>query len=208
MRRYLMIVVFLMISLVALTLTLPVKAQEDAPASPAPTIASGDETAGYHWVATWGDAAPVGVFYFPEAIAADGDGNVYVADTGSHRIQVFTSNGTFVRTFGRLGSGNGEFYGPAGIAVLGDRVYVADYHNSRGQVFTRSGAFVRSVGHPGGFDDDSLFEPSSIGVSCRADLPFRFATRARDALQCDRPLRSVPSTGLPRRPGAGCGSGW
>ncbi|MFZ1474216.1 MAG: hypothetical protein WAV79_14940 [Anaerolineae bacterium] len=176
MRRYLMIVVFLMISLVALTLTLPVKAQEDAPASPAPTIASGDETAGYHWVATWGDAAPVGVFYFPEAIAADGDGNVYVADTGSHRIQVFTSNGTFVRTFGRLGSGNGEFYGPAGIAVLGDRVYVADYHNSRGQVFTRSGAFVRSVGHPGGFDDDSLFEPSSIGVS-RAGQTYLFDLR-------------------------------
>lgn len=164
MRRHLMVVVLLMISLVAPMG--PTKAQEDAPAStaPAPALAPGDD-AGYHWVATWGDAAPVGVFYRPEAIAADADGNIYVADTGSHRIQVFRVDGTFVRAFGRLGNGNGEFYLPLGIAVGGDRVYVADYHNSRGQVFTRSGAFVRSVGRPGGFDDDSLFEPAAIGVS-------------------------------------------
>ena len=164
MRGYLMVVVFLMISLVAPML--PAKAQEDTPASsdPAPALAPGDD-AGYHWAATWGDAAPVGVFYRPEAIAADADGNIYVADTGSHRVQVFRADGTFVRAFGRLGNGNGEFYRPLGIAVSGDRVYVADYHNSRGQVFTRSGAFVRSVGRPGRFDDDSLFEPAAIGVS-------------------------------------------
>ena len=40
----------------------------------------------------------------PEGIAVDHVGNVYVADTGNNRIQVFSSNGTFISKWGEYGS--------------------------------------------------------------------------------------------------------
>ncbi|MFZ1508435.1 MAG: hypothetical protein WAV74_16795, partial [Anaerolineae bacterium] len=89
-------------------------------------------------------------------------GNVYVADTGNHRVQVFTAAGVFLRTFGRLGRGQGEFYNPRSIAVRGDRVYVADTNNSRVQVFTLQGDFVRQVGRWAAGDPDGLSDPVSV----------------------------------------------
>ena len=38
-------------------------------------------------------------------------GNVYVVDQGNHRVQEFTSEGTFLAEWGSYGSGNGEFFG-------------------------------------------------------------------------------------------------
>src|SRR5688572_20615113 len=44
----------------------------------------------------------------PEGIAIDpSSGNVYVADTANNRIQVFSSNGTFISKWGTFGGGNG-----------------------------------------------------------------------------------------------------
>ena len=36
---------------------------------------------------------------------------------GNHRVSVFTSEGTFVTSFGRKGEGPGEFKSPYGVAV-------------------------------------------------------------------------------------------
>lgn len=41
-----------------------------------------------------------------------------VADAGNNRLSVFTTEGKFVRTIGRKGSGPGEFVGPRGVAVI------------------------------------------------------------------------------------------
>jgi hypothetical protein len=48
----------------------------------------------------------------------------------------------FILTWGRLGSGVGEFDTPNDIAVQGDRVYVADSNNQRVEIFDRVGNFV------------------------------------------------------------------
>ncbi len=53
----------------------------------------------------------------PSDVAVDDDGNIYIADTGKHRIVVFDRNGRFVSKFGVAGKGKGQLWFPAGIAV-------------------------------------------------------------------------------------------
>ena len=74
----------------------------------------------------------------PERVAIGGDGNVYVADTLNHRIQVFDPEGRFLCKWGTEGKGDGQFNEPLGLAIDGaGNVYVADAHNDRIQVFKR-----------------------------------------------------------------------
>ena len=51
-----------------------------------------------NWIKSWGNRGTnPGEFNTPHNIAADAKGNVYVADRGNRRIQVFDSEGTFLR---------------------------------------------------------------------------------------------------------------
>ena len=47
-----------------------------------------------------------GQFSYPREIAIGPDNNVYVADTDNHRIQVFGTDGAFLRQWGEEGPGN------------------------------------------------------------------------------------------------------
>jgi DNA-binding beta-propeller fold protein YncE len=75
-------------------------------------------------------------FRFPGCAAVDSVGNVYVADTGNHRIQMFDSSGTFLTKWGSEGSEDGQFSEPTCVAVdsVGN-VYVVDTENHRIQKF-------------------------------------------------------------------------
>ena len=67
------------------------------------------------------------MFYYPQGIAVDASGDVYVADEVNHRIQAFGPSGTYVTQWGSWAWGNGKFETPMGIAVnTSDYVYVAD----------------------------------------------------------------------------------
>ena len=88
-----------------------------------------------------------GQFRFPEGIAVDGSGNVYVTDQQNHRVQVFNSSGEFLRKWGSFGSGDGQFDFPRGIAVdISGNVYVTNSRDNRVQVFSSSGEFLRKWG--------------------------------------------------------------
>jgi DNA-binding beta-propeller fold protein YncE len=51
-----------------------------------------------NWVKSWGEPGDgPGQFNVPHSIAVDRDGNVYVADRGNRRIQVFDGEGKFLR---------------------------------------------------------------------------------------------------------------
>ena len=50
------------------------------------------------WVKQWGEPGRgPGEFNTPHSIVADAQGNIYVADRGNRRIQVFDPDGTFLR---------------------------------------------------------------------------------------------------------------
>jgi len=50
------------------------------------------------WLKSWGEPGDgPGQFNTPHSIAADAKGNIYVADRGNRRIQVFDPDGTFIR---------------------------------------------------------------------------------------------------------------
>jgi uncharacterized protein (TIGR03663 family) len=98
--------------------------------------------------ATWGFVgSEPGQMRNPKGIALDAMGNVYVADSQNHRIQVFEPNGQLQRQWGSEGVQPGEFKEPWGVAVAknGD-VYVADTWNHRIQVFGPDGTFKRAWG--------------------------------------------------------------
>ena len=98
-------------------------------------------------------------FNYPWDVAFDSSGSVYVADSGNHRIQVFTPEGKFLRKFGKKGSGEGELKWPSSICIdSDDMVYVTERNGHRVSTFTSQGKFVQSFGA------GEFIEPSGIAV--------------------------------------------
>lgn len=71
----------------------------------------------------------------PWGACCDKEGKIYVTDRTNNRIQIFTAEGNFFRTFGSVGQEPGQFFRPAGIAIdRHERIIVADKDNHRIQV--------------------------------------------------------------------------
>lgn len=90
-----------------------------------------------------------GLFKFPEGVAVDQLGYVYVADTQNHRVQKFSANGGFEGTWGYGGSGPSRLNQPSAIAVGPDgKVWVLDRDsvNFYVQRFNQSGDFELQFG--------------------------------------------------------------
>ncbi|MFQ5578786.1 MAG: hypothetical protein ACE5G8_17550, partial [Anaerolineae bacterium] len=101
----------------------------------------------------WGsNGAGEGQFAAPRALAVSPQGQLYVADSGNHRIQVFDRNGQFLKAWGGTeGAGPGQLSEAWGIAVGADgRVYVSDTWNHRIEIFDEDGNYLSEFGV---FDD-------------------------------------------------------
>ena len=83
----------------------------------------------------------------PRNMAVAEDGRIYVADTGNHRIVVFSPDGQMLTTWGSFGDQPGQFNEPWDVAIGPDgSVYVADTWNHRIQKFTPEGEFITAWG--------------------------------------------------------------
>jgi tripartite motif-containing protein 71 len=91
-----------------------------------------------------------GLLRFPEAVAVDTQGDVYVADQLSYVVQKFTAAGAFETEWGSYGGGHGQFGPIGGLAVdaAGD-VYVVDSSHNRIQKFGPNGEFITTWGKKG-----------------------------------------------------------
>lgn len=97
----------------------------------------------------------VGQFDTPSGIAVNSRGEIIVADSANHRVQVCQRDGN-CRAFGSYGDQAGQFSWPLDVAVDSqDRIFVVDADNRRMQVCSDQGscAVVGSFGsQPGKFD--------------------------------------------------------
>jgi DNA-binding beta-propeller fold protein YncE len=109
-------------------------------------------------------------FSYPNAVAVDPSGNIWVADSVTDRIVKFNAERRFLRQFGKEGSGEGQFEGIAGIATnaSGD-LYVVDVGNHRVQEFGPFGEHLRSFGSLG-TGEGQFIKPSAIAVDSQGDV--------------------------------------
>jgi len=86
------------------------------------------------------------LFYMPADIAVDDQGNVYVLDSGNHRIQKFDPQGNFLASLGRHGQGPGEFQYPQSIDIDQEGyIYIADSGNQKIHILKPGGAFEKDI---------------------------------------------------------------
>ena len=110
-------------------------------------------------------------FDSPMGVTVGSDGKVFVADTWNGRIQVFDSDGRFLRKWGRFGSTDGQLgdpytlYGPRDLVLdLDGNLLVSDTGNKRILRYSATGEFLGQFGGYGQMPSQ-LDEPVGIAVS-------------------------------------------
>jgi len=93
-----------------------------------------------------GGAAAPEYFYQPNDVATTPTGDIFVAEghgRGNNRILKFDKIGKFIKEWGKLGTGPGEFDQPHALAFDSrGRLFVGDRNNNRIQIFDQNGTFI------------------------------------------------------------------
>ena len=130
-----------------------------------------------------------GQFDYPESIATDASGHLYIVDFGNERIQEFSASGQFLTSFGSLGSGEGQLKGPRGIAInpAGD-AYIADTGNNRVEIWAPS----NQAAH----DAQTIY----YGAAANTTYPECGEHAQWANLPCQTQPAAQPQSGLPELP--------
>ena len=105
-----------------------------------------------------------GMFMNPWGVAVNEKDEIAVTDFNNHRVQVFNSDGNYLRSFGQYGNRNGEFQNPRGIAFhKNGNIFVVDSGNCRVQIFSGEDEYVDSFGGLGSLDSH-LSDPGGLSV--------------------------------------------
>ncbi len=104
-------------------------------------------------------------FNNPQDIAIDKDGYLYVADTGNHRIQKFTSQGDFVGVIGT----NTQFVSPSSLTIDNEgKMYIVDTGNL--MKLNPQGEILRTIRINGpkgvAVDENGLYVTSGDKILC------------------------------------------
>ena len=104
-------------------------------------------------------------FLCPWEIAVNELDEIAVTDISYNKVQVFSSDGTYLRSFGSIGCREGEFNSPKGIAIDNENgvFFIADSFNNRIQLFTGQGEFLNKFGEKGNLDHQ-LSCPNGLSI--------------------------------------------
>ena len=112
--------------------------------------------------------------FSPTNVTFDQQGNIFISDTGSCRVQKYAPDGTYLQSIGSMGTSPGQFVRNKGLAV--DRnnfLYVVDAATQLVQIFNEEGLLLLAFGQPGAspyplslpadvvidYENISLFQP-------------------------------------------------
>jgi trimeric autotransporter adhesin len=114
-----------------------------------------------------GAQATLGNLRSPEGVAVDAEGNIYIADTGNHRIRLVTKSTGIITTV--AGTGSATYTGDKGLATAATlstprdvavdasgNIYIADFSNNCIRLVTKSTGIITTVAGTGkiGYDGD------------------------------------------------------
>ncbi|HAO79346.1 MAG TPA: hypothetical protein DCQ92_10275 [Verrucomicrobia subdivision 3 bacterium] len=149
------------------------------------TTIAGNGTAGFTGD---GGIATTGKIYQPYGVAADGFGNVFIADSSNNRIRKVSTNGVMTTVAGTgvpsfSGDGgaatNARIYSPEGVALdASGNLYIADTGNNRIRKVDTNGIITTVAGKSSlGFSGDggaatnaTLYNPYGIMVDTNGNL--------------------------------------
>jgi sugar lactone lactonase YvrE len=117
-------------------------------------------------------------FNAPSDVAIAENGDIFVADghggETNARVVKFSNDGRFIKSWGKKGSGPGEFNIPHTIAFDSKgRVFIGDRGNNRIQIFDQDGKFLdewKQFGRPSGIfiaKDDTMYVVDSESNTAR-----------------------------------------
>ena len=104
-------------------------------------------------------------FTYPWAAAVNERDEIVITDSCNNRVQVFSSDGTYLRSFGSKGDKEGEFNSPIGVAIGNENgiIFIADSANHRIQLFRGQGEFLSKFGEEGNLDHQ-LSYPNGLSI--------------------------------------------
>ncbi len=129
-------------------------------------------------------------FNQPTDVTVTPSGDVFVSDGYvNSRVVHYDKNGKFVKTWGRLGTGPGEFSLPHGIASDSrGRLYVVDRNNARVQVFDASGRYVTEW--------RNIITPWAIAITSKDEI---YVVGSTPSQWWEVPSDSVQMNGVPAK---------
>lgn len=126
-------------------------------------------------------------FNRPSDVLVAPNGDIFVGDghgdKSNARIVKLAKDGRFIKTWGKLGTGHGEFDVPHSLAMdSAGRLFVADRSNSRIQLFDQEGNFLaewRQFGRPSGLyiDRNDILYVADSQSGEKFNAPFRQGIR-------------------------------
>ena len=106
----------------------------------------------------------------PWGVAVNEQDEIAVSDIGNHKIHLFKSDGTHIKSFGEHGAQHGEFDWPCGIVFHGANIIVVEQSkNSRTQELSREGEYLRHFGRKGSLDHQ-LNYPTGLSMDSDGNI--------------------------------------
>ena len=105
----------------------------------------------------------------PWGVAVNEQDEIAVSDIGNHKIHLFKSDGTHIKSFGGEGTQQGELNRPAGIAFHGNNIIVAEQGNHRVQQISKQGQYLSHFGEKGLLDRQLDF-PCGLSIDSDGNI--------------------------------------
>jgi len=115
------------------------------------------------------EGSSAGKLRSPWGVAVNERNEIALTDAGNCRVQIFSSNGTHLKSFGRRGDKQGEFFAPYGIAFHNDNIIVTDCGNHRVQLLSGQGEFLGQFGGKGSLDYQ-LKSPHGLSIDSDGNI--------------------------------------